>query len=92
MTITISNDSGSVFARGYAHTENGQNVWLEIAPQHPKVTGAILSTRKLKVCESEIVSGRARPLKDSCRCFSVTNMIALATRQGYFLKYAYSTW
>jgi hypothetical protein len=26
---------------------------------------------------------RALPRKDSCRCFSVTNMIALATRQGY---------
>ncbi len=41
MTITISNDSASVFARGYAHTENGLIVWLEIAPQHPKLTGAI---------------------------------------------------
>jgi hypothetical protein len=41
MTTTISNDSASVFARGYAHTENGLIVWLEIAPQHPKLTGAI---------------------------------------------------
>jgi hypothetical protein len=41
MTITISNDSASVFARGYAHTENGLIAWLEIAPQHPKLTGAI---------------------------------------------------
>ena len=41
MTITISNDSASAFARGYAHTENGLIVWLEIAPQHPKLTGAI---------------------------------------------------
>lgn len=41
MTITISNDSASVFARGYVHTENGLIVWLEIVPQHPKLTGAI---------------------------------------------------
>ena len=50
MTITISNDSASVFARGYAHTEErctGEAsviVWLEIAPQHPKLTGAIYTT------------------------------------------------
>jgi len=44
MTITISNDSASVFARGYVHTENGLLVWLEIAPQHPKLTGTILAT------------------------------------------------
>ena len=41
MTITISNDSASAFVRGYAHTEDGLLVWLEIAPQHPKLTGAI---------------------------------------------------
>jgi hypothetical protein len=44
MTITISNESASVFARGYAHTENGLLVWLEIVPQHPKLTGAIWAT------------------------------------------------
>jgi len=44
MTITISNESASVFARGYAHTENGLIVWLEIAPQHPKLTGVIWAT------------------------------------------------
>ena len=41
MTITIANDSAAVYARGYAHTQNGLLVWLEIAPQHPKLTGAI---------------------------------------------------
>ncbi len=40
-TITISNDSAAVFVRGYAHTASGQIIWLEIAPQHPKLTGAI---------------------------------------------------
>jgi hypothetical protein len=50
MTITISNDSASVFARGYAHTEERRTgeasviVWLEIPPQHPKLTGAIWAT------------------------------------------------
>ena len=33
MTITISNESASVFVRGYAHTENGLLVWLEIADE-----------------------------------------------------------
>ena len=30
--------------------------------------------------------GKMLPRKDSCRCFSMTNTIALATRQGYFLE------
>jgi hypothetical protein len=41
MTITISNDSASVFARGNAQLENGLIVWLEIAPQHPSTTPTI---------------------------------------------------
>jgi hypothetical protein len=41
MTITIANESAQVFVRSYAHTKDGLIVWLEIAPQHPKLTGAI---------------------------------------------------
>jgi hypothetical protein len=41
MTIQISNESASAFVRGYAHTEDGLLVWLEMAPHHPKVVGAI---------------------------------------------------
>lgn len=41
MTIHISNPSASVTVRSYAHTEEGLIVWLELAPQHPKLIGAI---------------------------------------------------
>lgn len=41
MTIHISNSSASVTVRSYAHTEDGLVVWLELAPQHPKLMGAI---------------------------------------------------
>lgn len=44
MPIRIENESASAFVRGYAHTEDGLIVWLELAPQHPKVTGAIWAT------------------------------------------------
>ncbi len=38
---TLANESAQVYLRSYAHTEDGLLVWLEIAPQHPKLTGAI---------------------------------------------------
>lgn len=41
MTIRIANDSASVVARGYAVDHQGQVIWLELAPQHPKSLGAI---------------------------------------------------
>lgn len=44
MSIRIMNESVSALARGYAlaHLEAGNIVvWLELAPQHPKVIGAI---------------------------------------------------
>jgi hypothetical protein len=41
MTILIDNHSVSAIVRGYAHTQEGLIVWLELAPQHPKVIGAI---------------------------------------------------
>lgn len=41
MSIRISNASASALVRGYAHTEDGLLVWLELAPQHPKIIGAI---------------------------------------------------
>ena len=41
MSIRISNSSVSTVVRGYAHTQAGLLVWLEMAPQHPKVVGAI---------------------------------------------------
>jgi hypothetical protein len=41
MTIHISNQSVSAVVQGYAHTRDGLIVWLEIAPQHPKVVGAV---------------------------------------------------
>lgn len=40
-TIRIQNDSASVLVRGYAYTLDGRLVWLEMAPQHPKLIGAI---------------------------------------------------
>lgn len=40
-TIRIQNDSASVLVRGYAYTGDGLLVWLEMAPQHPKLIGAI---------------------------------------------------
>ena len=41
MSILIGNASVSAVVRGYAHTRQGLIVWLELAPQHPKVVGAI---------------------------------------------------
>jgi hypothetical protein len=41
MSILIGNASVTAVARGYAHTREGLVVWLELAPQHPKVSGAI---------------------------------------------------
>ena len=41
MSILIGNHSVSAVVRGYAHTRDGLIVWLELAPQHPKVVGAI---------------------------------------------------
>jgi hypothetical protein len=41
MTILISNASVTAVVRSYAITREGLVVWLELAPQHPKVTGAI---------------------------------------------------
>ncbi len=41
MSITITNASVSAVVRGYGHTREGLVIWLELAPQHPKVSGAI---------------------------------------------------
>ena len=41
MSIRISNNSVSIFLRGYAYTPEGLLVWLDIAPQHVKSVGAI---------------------------------------------------
>ncbi len=41
MSILISNASVAAVVRGYAHTREGLVIWLELAPQHPKVIGAI---------------------------------------------------
>ena len=41
MSILIGNASVTAVVRGYAHTSSGLIVWLELAPQHPKVIGAI---------------------------------------------------
>ena len=41
MPITIKNDSVSAFVYGYACTPSGQIIWLDLAPQHVKVVGAI---------------------------------------------------
>ena len=41
MSILIGNASVSAVVRSYAHTREGLVVWLELAPQHPKVVGAI---------------------------------------------------
>jgi hypothetical protein len=41
MSIYISNNSVSAIVQGYIYTQEGLIVWLEIAPQHPKVVGAI---------------------------------------------------
>jgi len=41
MTITIKNDSVSAVVYGYACTPDGLIVWLDLAPQHVKVVGAI---------------------------------------------------
>lgn len=41
MSILISNASVSAVVRSYAHTREGLVIWLELAPQHPKVVGAI---------------------------------------------------
>lgn len=41
MSILIGNACVSAVATGYAHTREGLMVWLEMAPQHPKVVGAI---------------------------------------------------
>ncbi len=41
MSIYISNNSVSAIVQGYIYTHEGLIVWLEIAPQHPKVVGAI---------------------------------------------------
>jgi hypothetical protein len=40
-TIRIQNGSASVLVRSYACTGDGLLVWLEMAPQHPKLIGAI---------------------------------------------------
>ncbi len=39
MSILISNASVSAVVRGYAHTREGLVIWLELAPQHPRVMG-----------------------------------------------------
>jgi hypothetical protein len=41
MSIYLNNNSVSTLVQGYAHTREGLLVWLEIAPQHPKLVGAI---------------------------------------------------
>ncbi len=41
MSIVIMNASVSAVVRGYGYTHEGLIIWLELAPQHPKVTGAI---------------------------------------------------
>jgi hypothetical protein len=41
MSITIKNDSVSTVVSGYACTPAGLVVWLDLAPQHVKVVGAI---------------------------------------------------
>ncbi len=41
MSILIGNASVSAVARSYACTREGLVIWLELAPQHPKVVGAI---------------------------------------------------
>jgi hypothetical protein len=41
MSIYISNNSVSAVVQGYVYTAEGLVVWLEIAPQHPKVVGAV---------------------------------------------------
>lgn len=41
MTIRISNASAEALVRSYAHTKEGLLVWLELAPLHPKIIGAI---------------------------------------------------
>lgn len=41
MSITIKNDSVSTVVAGYACTPAGLVVWLDLAPQHVKVVGAI---------------------------------------------------
>ncbi|MBN1666908.1 MAG: hypothetical protein JW862_07455 [Anaerolineales bacterium] len=41
MSISIKNDSVSTVVAGYACTPSGLVVWLDLAPQHAKVVGAI---------------------------------------------------
>lgn len=43
MSTRISNGSVSAFVYGFACTDDGLVVWLDIAPQHPKTVGAIRS-------------------------------------------------
>jgi hypothetical protein len=54
MAIHISNSSACVTVRSYAHTQDGLVVWLELAPQHPKLLGAIWA---------DLVSGTRRYLQ-----------------------------
>jgi hypothetical protein len=41
MTIRIRNDSTSAVVRDYAVDSHHTVIWLEMAPQHPKIIGAI---------------------------------------------------
>ncbi len=43
MSTRISNGSVSAFVYGFACTDDGLVIWLDIAPQHPKTVGAIRS-------------------------------------------------
>ena len=73
MSIRISNQSATLFLRGYAYTPEGLLVWLDIAPQHVKTVGAIRAemtsnTRKYmrlfddghKTCQNKTVYGLGR--------------------------------
>jgi len=41
MAIHIRNSSTSALVRGYAVDSAHTLIWLELAPQHPKIAGAI---------------------------------------------------
>jgi hypothetical protein len=59
MSILISNQSVYAVVRGYACTQEGLVIWLELVPQHTKVVGAIRAEltsnthRYLQLCDDE---------------------------------------
>ena len=41
MSIRLCNASAEALASDYADTEHGLLIWIELAPQHPKLSRAI---------------------------------------------------